>query len=224
LTFHWLGDSAGEVERYDPSRRALAEFSDGQALGSTTYTSSRAAWSHIHALYGVTESQVTSALASGTPSAEPAAYRVDAPQHKNSDLYDGFTDYGTNIGRMARETGLVVPRLTSLDGYPLMDAAAGPEGMAGLSYGPHPMGDSVVDVDFARARPGHRQAAGTVYKAMFNSPRWRHHHGPVSYSETGGGQIIFPYRSEWVGLSLRTNPGAGGWAKIIRAILAAPTR
>ena len=50
LTFHWLGDHPGEVDRYDPSKRALAEFSDGQALGSTTFPSSRAAWSHIHVL------------------------------------------------------------------------------------------------------------------------------------------------------------------------------
>ena len=225
LTFRWFGDHPGEVDRYDPSTFALAEFSGGQALGSTTYTSSRDAWSHIRALYGVTEAQVTRALASGTRSAEPPAYRVSAPQHKNSDLYDGFTDYGTNIGRMAKATGLVLPRLRSLDGYPLMGGAVGPEGLAGLSYGPHPMGDSVIDVDFAEYRPGHRQAAGTVYKSMFNSPRWPHHAGPVPYSETGGGQIIFPYRSEWVGVSARTtNPGARGWARIIRAILAAPTR
>lgn len=225
LAFHWLGDHAGEVERYDPSTLALAEFTDGQALGSTTYTSRRAAWSHIHALYGVTESQVRTALASGTRSAEPAAYRVSAPQHKNSNVYDGFTDYGTNMKRMAKATGLVVPRLRSLDGYPLMDAAVGPEGLAGLSYGPHPMGNSVIDVNFAKFKPGHSRAAGTVYKTMFNSPRWPHHTGPVPYSETGGGQIIFPYRSEWVGVSARTtNPGPRGWAEIIRAIFAAPTR
>ena len=223
LTFHWLGDHAGEIERYDPSTLALAEFSDGQALGSTTYTSAGAAWSHIHALYGVTEPQVTSALASGTRSAEPTDYRVNAPQHENSNLYAGFTDYGTNLGRMAKETGLVVPRLRSLDGYPLMGAGVGPEGLGGLSYGPHPMGDSVIDVNFAKVRPGHRQAAGTVYKTMFNNPRWPHHNGPVQYSETDGYQISFPYRSEWVGVTVQTKPGTRGWAKIIRAILAAPT-
>jgi hypothetical protein len=201
LTFRWLGDRPGEVDRYDPSTLALAEFSDGQALGSTTYTSSRAAWSHIHALYGVTESQVTSALASGTRSAEPPAYQVNAPQHKNSNTYSGFTDYGTNVGKMANATGLVVPRLKSLDGYPLMDAAVGPEGLAGLAYGPHPLGNGVITVNFAEYRPAHRQAAGTVYKTMFNSPRWPHHTGPVPYSETDGGDIIFPYRSEWAGVT-----------------------
>jgi hypothetical protein len=224
LTFHWLGDHAREVERYDPSTLALAEFSDGQALGATTYTSSRAAWNHIQALYGVTEAQVTNALASGTRSAEPTDYRVNAPQHRNSDVYAGFTDYGTNIGKMAKATGLVVPRLSSLDGYPLMDAGVGSEGLGGLAYGPHPLGDSVIDVNFAKFRPGHSQAAGTVYKTMFNSPRWPHHNGPVSYSETNGFQILFPYRSEWAGVTTRENPGARGWAKIIRAILSAPTR
>lgn len=225
LTFDWLGDHPGEVNRYDPSTRALAELSDGQALGSTTYASSRAAWSQIHDLYGVTEGQVTTALASGTRSAEPPAYQVNAPQHKNSNLYEGFTDYGTNIGRMATATGLVVPRLRSLDGYPLMKAAVGPEGLAGLAYAPHGSGDSVITVNFAKYRPGHRQAAGTVYKGMFNSRRWRHHTGPVPYSEIGGGQIIFPFRSEWVGVTImRGDPGTQGWARIIRAILAAPTR
>lgn len=225
FTFHWLGDHPGEVDRYDPSTLALAEFSDGQALGSTTFLSSRAAWSHIHALYGVTTEQVANALASGTRSAEPPAYRISAPQHRNSDLYEGFTDYGTKIARMANATGLVLPRLTSLDGYPLMGAGVGPEHLAGLSYGPHPLGDSVIDVDFAKSRPGGRKAAGTVYKTMFNSPRWRHHNGPVPYAEIGGGQIIFPYRSEWVGVTTRReNPDARGWSKIIRVILTAPTR
>jgi hypothetical protein len=225
VTFHWLGDHPGEVDRYDPSTLALAEFSGGQALGSTTYTSSRAAWSHIHALYGVTKGQVTRGLASGTRSAEPPAYRVKAPQHKNSNVYEGFTDYGTNIGSMAEATGLVVPRLRSLDGYPLMEAVVGPEGLAGLAYGPHPLGNGVITVNVAEYRPGHRQAAGTVYKRMFNSPRWRHHNGPVPYSETAGGQIIFPFGSEWVGVTtMRGDPDARGWAKIIRAIRAAPTR
>jgi len=82
----------------------------------------------------------------------------------------------------------------------------------------------VITVNFAKFRPGHRQAAGTVYKRMFNSPRWPHHTGPVSYSETDGFQISFPYRSEWVGVTTREAHGAQGWAKIIRAILAAPTR
>lgn len=223
LTFHWLGDHPAEVDRYDPSTLALAEFSDGQAGGSTTYTSSRAAWIHIHALYGVTKGQVMNALASGTRSAEPTDYRVNAPQHKNSDVYEGFTDYGTNIGRMAKATGLVVPRLRSLDGYPLMEAAVGPEGLAGLAYGPHPLGTGVITVNFAKYRPGNHHAAGTVYKSMFSSPRWRHHSGPVPYSETDGGDIIFPFQSEWVGVSVQTNPGARGWAKIIRTILAAPT-
>lgn len=60
---------------------------------------------------------------------------------------------------------------------------------------------------------------------MFNNPRWPHHNGPVPYAETDGGQIIFPYRSEWVGVTtMRGDPGARGWAKIIRRILAAPTR
>jgi hypothetical protein len=223
LTFHWFGDDAGEVERYDPSTLALAEFSDGQALGSTTYTSTRAAWSHIQAQYGVTEAQVTNALASGMRSAEPTDYRVNAPKHEKSDVYDGFTDYGTNIGRMAKSTGLVVPRLRSLGGYPLMDAGVGPKGLGGLAYGPHPMGDSVIEVNFAKFRPGHRQAAGTVYKTMFNSSRWPHHNGPVAYAQTNRFQILFPYRSEWVGVTVRTDPGARGWAKIINAILAAPS-
>lgn len=225
VTFRWLGDHPGEVDRYDPSTLALAEFSGGQALGSTTYPSGRAAWSHIHALYGVTKGQVTNALASGARSAEPPAYRAKAPQHGKSDLYDGFTDYGTSMGKMARATGLVVPRLTSLDGYPLMGAAVGPDGLAGLSYGPHPLGDSVIDVDFARTKPGNAKAAGTVYKTMFNSSRWRHHDGPAPYAQVGGGQILFPYRSEWVGVTTRRgDPSPRGWAKIIRAILAAPTR
>lgn len=225
FTFHWLGDHPGEVDRYAPSALALAEFSDGQALGSTTFLSSRAAWRHIHALYGVTTGQVANALASGTRSAEPPAYGIGAPQHRNPDLYEGFTDYGTNIGRMAHATGLVLPRLTSFDGYPLMGAGVGPEHLAGLSYGPHRLGDSVIDVDFAKSRPGNRKAVGTVYKAMFNSPRWRHHNGPVPYAEVGGGQIIFPYGSEWVGVTTRReNPDARGWVKIIRVILTAPTR
>jgi|1186.fasta_scaffold58291_3 hypothetical protein len=225
LTFHWLGDHPGEVDRYDPSTLALGEFSDGQALGSTTFLSSRAAWRHIRALYGVTAGQITNALASGTRSAEPPAYRIGAPQHRSSDLYEGFTDYGTNIGRMAHATGLVLPRLTSFESYPLMGAGVGSDHLAGLSYGPHPLGDSVIDVDFAKSRPGDRKGVGTVYKTMFNSPRWRHHDGPVPYAQIGGGQIIFPYRSEWVGVTtMRGNPGTRGWAKIIRAILAAPTR
>jgi hypothetical protein len=136
-----------------------------------------------------------------------------------------FTDFGTNIGRMAEATGLVVPSLRSLDGYPLIEAPVGPEGLAGLAYGPHRSDNGVITVNLAGYRPGNRQAAGTVYRRMFNNPRWPHHTGPISYAETDGGQIIFPFRSEWVGVTtMRGNPGAQDWAKIIRAILAAPTR
>jgi hypothetical protein len=225
LTFRWLGDNPGEVDRYDPSTLAVAEISDGQALGSTTFLSSRAAWSDIHDRYGVTEAQVSSALASGTRSPEPPAYRVAAPQHRHSDVYEGFTDYGTNIEKMARATGLVLPRLTSFEGYPLMGAAVVDEGLAGLSYGPHPSGDSAIDIDFAKSRPGDRKAVGTIDKTMFNSPRWRHHNGPVPYAQIGGGQILFPFRSEWVGVTVRRgDPGPRGWARIIRTIISAPTR
>jgi hypothetical protein len=223
LTFHWHGDSPGEIERYDPKKFALAEFSDGQALGSTTYQLSRSAWRTIDAMYGVSEDDVASALSSGSPSPEPVDYAIAAPQHENSGLYEASTDYGTDIGKMARATGLVLPRLTTLGGYPLMNVSFGPQGLAGLAFGPDPMGDSKIVVDIGAYEPGHPNAAGTVYKQMYESRRWPHRHGPVDYMDNEG-QITFPYRSgEWITITPQVTPSRSRLAAIIRAVLGAPT-
>lgn len=222
LTFHWAVDNPGEIERYDPSTHALAEFSEGQALGSTRYLSNRAAWAHIHMLYGVTEPEVTSALASGTPSPEPVDYRVRAPLG-TSGLYEGSTDYGKDIARMAKETGLILPRLASLGGYPLRDASMGPHGLGGIFFWPHQSGNSQIDLNIAVARPGHPDAPGTSYEQFFDKSRRYVRVAGTRYALVQG-SAIFPYRGEWISVGVSGIASPKNWSPIVRAILAAPTR
>ena len=217
LTFHWVIDNSGEVTRYDPSTLRLSDFSDGQALGSTTYLSSHAAWRNIHARYGVDRGDVADALASGDPSPEPVDYAVATPKHKGySSLYEGFTDYGTDVARMAKDTGLVVPELTTLDGRPLTDIVCCAQGLAGLSYGQ-------VEINLAKYQPGKPNAAGTVYKEFYDRKPRLHRHGAVEYMDEGW-QLTFPYRAgEWIMVSRRVAFSRSEGATVVREIVRAPT-
>jgi hypothetical protein len=216
LTFHWVVDNSGEVSRYDPSTLRLSEFSDGEALGSTTYLSDHAAWRTIHALYGVDKAGVATAIASGRPSPEPVDFAVATPRHKGySSLYEGHTDYGTDVARMAKDTGLVVPDPKTLEGRPLSDAICCAQGLAGLAYGQ-------VEINLAKYEPGRPNAAGTVYKEMYDRTRARHRHGPVEYVDQGW-QLTVPYGAgEWIMVSRRTKFSPSEAVMVIREILRAP--
>ena len=132
LTFHWISDNAGEGFRYDPSTHVFAQLADGQVLFSTTYPSSRMGWRAIRTLYGVDEQAVTAGLASGRPSAEFVDYTVAAPRQQKAAANDfGFTDYGTDLAGVAQDTGLVIPKLGTLGGQPLMDASVDRERTTG---------------------------------------------------------------------------------------------
>ena len=196
LAFHWVQDSAGEGFRYDPSTHRFAQLAGGQVLFSTTYLSRAMGWRAIRDLYGVRESAVTAALASGS-STEPADYAVAAPpQKKDSQGYDGFTDYGTDLAGIARDTGVVIPRLMMLDGQPLMDVSLSPHGLVGIAYGPDPLGDPVIELDITKHRP----------------------------LKPGASQLIVRYRAgEWIEVSPRRMLTQSSAAEITRAILAAAT-
>lgn len=199
LAFHWVEDNPGEGFRYDPSHRAFVQLADGQVLFATTYLSSRMGWRAIHSLYGVSESAVTASLASGKSTPEPSDYAVAAPaQKKDASGYDGFTDYGTDVAGMARDTGVVLPSLAMLDGQPLMDAAFGPHGPAEIMYGPDPEGDRpVFDIQITKHRPGSSRDS----------------------------ELVFAYRDgEWITVTPEHTLSQSKAAEVIRAILRAPTR
>src|SRR4051794_32654888 len=96
----------------------------------------------------------------------------DTGRHTPS-RHDGVTDYGTNVARMAKETGLTLPRLGSLAGYPLMDASMGrsPRSMAGLGaieFGPvNALGGGAIVLNIAAESPGRPGAPGNVYKQFY---------------------------------------------------------
>ncbi len=198
LTFHWVEDNAGEGFRYDPSTHRFAQLAGGKVLFSTTYLSSRMGWRAIRTLYGVSDSAVTAGLASGSSSPEPADYAVAAPpQKKDANGYDGFTNYGTNLAGLARDTGLVIPRLTMLDGQPLMAASNGPHGPAGVAFGPDPLGDPVIEIQVAKHRPGSH----------------------------GAREFVFAYRDgEWITVTPKHTLSQSRQAEVVREILRAPTR
>lgn len=220
LIFHWDGDRPDEAARYDPATRTLFELSGGWAYSQTTYLSGRSAWRTIHDSYGVTASQVTAALAKGTPSAAPLSAQAKVPKHKNKGYYEVITDYGLNTARMARATGFTLPRMSSLGGYPLMDASMEPHGIAGVFFGPNPGGDSSITLNIAVVRPGHPDAPGTGYKHFYTKARRHFRAGGIRYAVTGGG-AIFPYHGEWIFVS--DGSVAPTWASVVRAVLAAPT-
>ena len=197
LAFHWVQDSAGEGFRYDPSKHAFVQLAGGQVLFSTRYLSSRMGWRAIRDLYGVGESAVMTALASGSSSPEPADYAVAAPPQKaDASGYDRVTDYGTNVAGLAKDTGLVLPRLTLLDGQPLMDASYGPHGPADVAYGPDPLGYPTIDFEIAKHRPKSHSA----------------------------GEFVFAYRDgEWITVTPRHALSQSRQAELVREILAAPT-
>jgi hypothetical protein len=71
LTLHWDDADPSVALRYIPKRLTVAELSGGRAISARRYGSRSAAWSTIHALYGVTWGDVHAALVVGSPS--PAA-------------------------------------------------------------------------------------------------------------------------------------------------------
>lgn len=229
LTFHWTDDNASEASRYSPKRSTLAEMSDGQILSVQHYRSSAAAWTTIRALYGLSQRQVHAALVAGAPSPLPptAGDRIPKAGHETS------SDYGHDIAALAKATGLTLPRLRSLQGFPLVDAAAGHaygpvEGgnsgdVAVLAFGNDRAGNTPVTVNVAAAVAGNPHADGSVDKQMYASSRWPHHQGPVRYEQSDEFDILFPYRQEWVGVTTNRAQSRRAWASIIRAILAAPT-
>jgi hypothetical protein len=197
VAFHWVDDGGGEGFRYEPSRHVFAQLAGGQVLFSTTYLSSRMGWRAIRSLYGVRESAVMAALASGGLSREPADYAVAAPpQKKDAGGYDGFTDYGTDLAGLAKDTSLVLPRLTVLDGQPLMDASYGPQGPAGVAFGPDPLGDPVIDIQVTTHRPKSHSAR----------------------------EFVFAYRDgEWISVTPKHTLSQSRQAELVRAIRTAPT-
>jgi hypothetical protein len=219
LTFRWGDDTPGDVERYSPSTLTMTRISGRYQVASTIFVSSRSAWSTIHAWYGVTQPQLAKALANGTASGPPPGAQAVAPRTAKG-RYKFVTDYDTDVDRAATASGLILPRLEALDGYRFVDAAKVPGGAA-LSFGPERTGNDAITLDIARYDPERPGAMGTIDKQMYDSRRWHHHRGPVTYSVIDEVQIIFPYRSEWIGVT--ANRGAP-WAAIIRAILAAPTK
>ena len=197
LTFHWVEDSVGEGFRYEPSTHLFAQLAGGHVLFSTTYLSSRMGWRAIRTLYGVGDSAVTAGLASGSSSPEPADYAVAAPpQKKDASGYDGFTDYGTNLARLAKDTSLVLPSLKALDGQPLMDASYGPHGPAGVAFGPNPLGHPVIDFQVTK-------------------------HRPKSHSAD---EFVFAYRDgEWITVTPKQPLSQSRQAELVHAIVTAPT-
>ena len=87
-TFHSQGDT--EVERYDPGIGSLTGFYNGKMAGGHQYECKRDVWRQIHMLYGVTQSEVFDALASGSPSPEPVDFRLR--DYDNADPL-GTSDY-----------------------------------------------------------------------------------------------------------------------------------
>src|SRR4051812_35932066 len=71
LTFQWHG--ATDSLRFNPATFTTTEIDGTTVMAINTYPSSSVAWSDVDSEYGVTQSQVTSAIASGTTSAAPAA-------------------------------------------------------------------------------------------------------------------------------------------------------
>lgn len=219
LTFRWKEDTPGEESRYSPSSLTMTRIvSDRYEIARTIFVSRRSAWNTIHAWYGVTEPQLTRALESGTKSGPAPGSRAYPPRTAKG-RRKFITDYGTALARSAAASGLTLPRLKTLDGFRFDDAANVPGGAA-LSYGPQRSGDDAITLNIARDEPEHPGAMGTIDKQMYRSARWHHRRGPVTYSVIDEVQIIFPYRSEWVGVT--ANRGTS-WPALIRAILEAPT-
>jgi hypothetical protein len=195
--------------RYSPRTFTLTEFPQpgGSLPVAVTYESARAAWAQIHSLYGVDEADVTKALASGEPSREP-------PSNASPGTIIHTTRYGTDFGRMAAATGLVLPRLRKLDGLSLRNLSnLLPQDLSHMYYGlpsheielvilkdDHGQPDSTVPV---KAK-SYGRVAGTRYAIQ----SWR---------------VIFPYRGEWI----EVRPFGVGISKrldsIVRAIVTAPT-
>ena len=199
LTFHWVADNAGEGFRYDPARHLFAQLAGGSVLFSTTYPAPGMGWRVIESLYGVREAKVEAALASGKQAREPADYAVAAPpQKKNAGGYDRFTDYGTDLAGMARDTGFVLPNLQMLEGQPLMAAAFGrPHGPAEIMYGPNPLGDRpVFDIQITKHRPG----------------------------SSSDSDLVSVYRDrEWITVTPARTLSQSKRAEILRALITAPT-
>ena len=194
LTFHWDGDNASEAWRYIPSRLSLVELSGGTAVSVTRYPSKGKAWLIVHELYGVTRGQVRDAVTAGRPSAA-------AP----------------TAGVRVAFTGLVVPRLNSLGGDPLISASRS-SGAATLTYGRRDrLFNEAITVDIRRHLPAY-------FRRLFRTHP-KHRAAGVRYAEdSGNGDIIFPYRSsEWIDLLPTRTPSRQELASMIREILAAPT-
>lgn len=220
LTFYWEGDTPGTVSRYSPSSLTMTRITDSRyQVSKTIFESQRSAWKTIYGWYGVTRPQLERALASGTASGPAPGAKAYAPRTAKG-RRRFVTDYGTDVSRTADASGLVLPRLKTLDGFRLDDAAKVPGG-AELGFGPQRTGNDAITLNIARYDPEHSGAMGTIDKQMYDSRRWHHRRGPVTYSVIDEVEIIFPYHSEWIGVT--ANRGTR-WPALIREILAAPTR
>jgi hypothetical protein len=162
---------------------------------------------------------------------------------KTPSRHDGVTDYGSDVALMAKETGLTLPRLSSLAGYALMDAFMGrsPRSMAGLGaieFGPAgALGGSAIVLNVAAESPGHPGAPGNVYRQFYSRAHRYHRAAGIRYTVDEAG-FTFPYHGEWIyvtGATADEDPPPGPPApyfdvtkrrntvRLLRAIVSAPT-
>ena len=199
----------------------MESFVDGSLDDSESGLLNAEAWRDINAWYGVDESQVESALASGKRSPEPVDFNVSSPKLSPC-AGPRFTDYGTSVGKMAAATGLVLPRLTKLRGQRLSGLSGASGCVDAMSFGPSSTsGVPSTSVDVAARRPGDPDALVNTYKSMFAS--MPHRHAPVEYAAQAS-SIYFPYRSgEWVWIETSRSFTPNEAKHLVRAILSAPT-
>jgi hypothetical protein len=123
--------------------------------------------------------------------------------------------------------GFAVPRLTTLDGHPLLgsrlirthgpvNGESGP--VAAIEFGSKQTGNSAISIDIARrSKPG---GWGTIYAQMYEEKRF-HHFSAMAHCPAYtlvSGDAVTPYREEWMGVHIATNLPRGGWCQLLRTI------
>jgi hypothetical protein len=198
LTFQY--DGAPDSLRFDPSSFTVTGIDGTSVVSVDTYPSSSVAWSNVDSQFGVSQSQVTSAIASGTSSTAPAAALANAStQNVTSSPYQTAVHYATNLTNLATGTGLGIPSLTYLDGYALVDTAKneayGPDladsesvgsykgsgdtgKVANLWYGSDGTGGDLISVSIAAYSSTNPTADGSIYQSLYNSSSYPHYYAP----------------------------------------------
>jgi hypothetical protein len=191
-------DGGTDSTRLDPSSYKVTEIGDGIVQTVMTYASSSDAWSAVDGEYSVTQSQVGTALASGTTTSAPASASIDAStQNVSTAPYSTATDYANNLPSLKAGTNLIIPALTSLDGYSLVAATKG-EGygpdladnesagtytgsgdtgpIALMGYGSDGQGGDMIDVNIAAYSSTNPTAAGSINRNLFNDTSYPHYY------------------------------------------------